>query len=115
MRVAVVGPRGYGKMELVRQYVRGLPADTVVVSGGTLGVDDTAVSEAKLCGLATTVYLPEWAKYGKSAGFKRNVLIVNDADVVVAFWDGRSKGTKHSMDLAVSLGKPLITPEETNE
>ena len=114
MRVAIVGSRGYDKLELVRQYVRGLPTDTVVVSGGALGVDSTAVTEAKLCGLATTVYLPEWAKYGKSAGFRRNVLIVNDADVVVAFWDGKSKGTKHSMDLAVQLGRPLITPEDTD-
>jgi len=50
---------------------------------------------------------PDWAKYGKSAGIRRNELIVNDADVVFAFWDGKSKGTAHNIKLAQKQNKEI--------
>jgi hypothetical protein len=53
------------------------------------------------------VYLPEWDKYGKSAGFRRNTTIWNNADQGVAFWDGVSRGTAHSFDIAAAQNKPL--------
>ena len=45
--------------------------------------------------------------YGRSAGFKRNALIVAESDEVVAFWDMKSKGTKSTIDLATKAGKPV--------
>jgi predicted Rossmann fold nucleotide-binding protein DprA/Smf involved in DNA uptake len=108
VKVAIVGSRDYPDIDQVEMYVadRLRPGD-VVVSGGARGVDLAAEVAASTCGLDVVVHMPEWDKYGKSAGFRRNRIIVEDADRVVAFWDGKSKGTKHSIDLAHKLGKPV--------
>jgi hypothetical protein len=53
------------------------------------------------------IFKPDWDKYGKRAGFIRNELIINEADKIIAFWDGESKGTKLSIDLAIKAGKPI--------
>ena len=60
-------------------------------------------SERKF-GLNYKTILPEWEKYGKVAGFRRNLLIIAGADKIVAFWDGKSRGTKHSIDIARMTG-----------
>jgi len=79
----------------------------ILVSGGARGVDtwasDQAINNTKL----SIVHYAEWDKYGKKAGFLRNHDIINDADMVFAFWNGTSKGTKHSIDLAIKAGKPI--------
>jgi len=79
-----------------------------IVSGGAYGADALAERFAREKGIPTIIFKPDWDKYGKSAGFKRNILIVNEADVVVAFWDGFSKGTKNSIELAEKSKKPVI-------
>jgi hypothetical protein len=112
MKVAIVGSRTFRDLNRVRRYVRELPPDSVVISGGARGVDITAQRAAEEHGLKTKIFLPEWDKYGKSAGFKRNTLIVQACDHLVAFWDGTSRGTKHSIDLAKQQGKPVDIFEE---
>ena len=57
--------------------------------------------------LPTIIFAAEWDKFGKSAGYKRNVRIVEAADLVIAFWDGESKGTKHTINIAEKMGKKL--------
>ena len=49
-------------------------------------------------GLKLTEYLPEYERYGKAAPLKRNITIIENADLVLAFWDGASKGTKNVID-----------------
>lgn len=106
MKVAVVGSRGFGDLEMVRAYVRSLPVGTVVVSGGARGVDSVAVAEAERIGLETIVFIPNWKKHGKRGGIIRNTLIVESADMLVAFWDGQSAGTGSSILLAQEKGIP---------
>jgi len=81
-----------------------------VVSGGARGADcmGAAWGEAERWIDEVRVYPAEWNKYGKSAGYKRNQLIVKDSDILIAFWDGKSKGTKHSIDLAKTKGIPTV-------
>lgn len=107
MRVGIVGSREFPDLEMVREYVRALDKDDVVVSGGARGVDLAAEQAAKSAGMRVDIYVPDWRKYGKRAAFLRNRLIVENSDRVVAFWDGVSRGTLNSMDLARELGKPL--------
>lgn len=107
MNVAIVGSRTYPELWRVVEYIRSLPADTVIVSGGARGVDSVAESAARKFGLSLRVFLADWNQFGKSAGYRRNVDIVNMADKVVAFWDGKSKGTQHSMNLAKTMHKEL--------
>jgi peptidoglycan/xylan/chitin deacetylase (PgdA/CDA1 family) len=69
-----------------------------------MGADTLAENYARAKEIPFTVYLPEWGKYGRKAPFVRNKLIVNDSEVILAFWDGRSTGTKHSLDYAKQKG-----------
>ncbi len=81
--------------------------EPIIVSGGARGIDSLAEIEAKNLKIKTIIFKPDWDRYGKKAGFLRNILIINEADKVIAFWDGASKGTKHSIDLAIKQDKPL--------
>jgi hypothetical protein len=108
MRVAVVGSRKFPDLQLVRDYVRTLnPATDAIVSGGAEGVDSVAEYEAEAQGIPCETHLAQWQQYGKRAGMVRNHHIIAGASHVVAFWDGESPGTRHSMTLAQQAGKPL--------
>ena len=107
-RVAIVGSREYENLEAVRDFIGSLPPDCTIVSGGAKGADTAAKEAAKEFGFAYKEWPAEWRTYGKQAGFLRNAQIINDCDIVVAFWDGFSKGTKHSIDLARQWNKPVI-------
>ena len=62
---------------------------------------------AKLRDWKFTPYPADWKQHGKAAGMIRNAEMVRAADWVVAFWDGKSKGTKNTIDTALRLGKRL--------
>ena len=100
MKVAIVGTRTYPDLEQVREYVSKLSQDDIIISGGAKGVDATAEDEARKLGMEVISIPAEWNKYGKRAGLMRNDLIVAMADLVVAFWDGVSRGTKYTIDKA---------------
>ena len=51
------------------------------------------------------VFLPDWKMYGKREGMIRNADIVRNSDIVFAFWDGKSKGTRSSMKISKELHK----------
>lgn len=111
--VAIVGSRDYPFLQDVRDYIVELPDDTRIVTGGARGVDQCAEEVAKERGLICAVYRPDWETYGKRAGFLRNIDIVAACSRLVAFWDGVSRGTQHSIRLAQQARKPvLVFPEE---
>ena len=104
MRVAVVGSRGL-KVEHLENY---LPEGvTEIVSGGARGVDTCARENALSHGLKLTEFLPEYDKYGRSAPLKRNITIIENADLVLAFWDGVSHGTKFVIKQCKSRSIPV--------
>lgn len=70
-------------------------------------MDRWAEQAAKGEGLETDIYPANWGEHGKAAGFIRNRTMVEEADRVVAFWDGESRGTRHSIKLAMETQKPL--------
>jgi hypothetical protein len=72
-----------------------------IVCGGARGADTLAENYAKQLGLPVKVFPADWDKHGKSAGYLRNQQMAEYADMLVAFWDGKSKGTKHMIDLAL--------------
>ena len=109
MKIAVVGSREFKDKEFVENMMPEIlrTGKYQLISGGARGVDSWAEGMAKFLGCECIIFKPDWDKYGKRAGFLRNELIINEADKVVAFWDGESKGTKHSIDLAIKAGKPI--------
>src|SRR3990167_1859876 len=112
MRIAVVvsRPKSFKDLSEVERSVADFMAniyDAEVVSGGASGVDSLAVRAAEAKGLKTKVFLPNWDRHGRSAGPIRNKSIVDYCDRLVAFWDGKSKGTEHSISLAKKAGKQV--------
>ena len=104
MKVAVIGSRGLAVSNL-DQY---LPPDTTeIVSGRARGVDTSARIYAQAHGLKLTEFLPEYGRYGRSAPLKRNISIIEYADLVLAFWDGHSRGTKFVIDNCKRMGVPV--------
>lgn len=104
MKVAIVGSR--------RLYVSNigdyLSAEiTEIVSGGAKGVDSSAREYALKNNIRLTEFLPEYNKYGKAAPLKRDVQIINYADKVIAFWDGKSKGTKYVIENCKKTNTPV--------
>lgn len=81
--------------------------DITIVSGGARGADTLAERFANDFMFKKDIYLPDWKNLGKSAGFLRNRKIVENSDIVFVFWDGISKGTKNSIDIAKELKKEL--------
>ncbi len=105
MKVAVVGSRGLSISNL-EAY---LPEDTTeIISGGARGVDTSARNYAISHGLKLTEFLPDYEAYGRSAPLKRNITIIENADLVIAFWDGKSHGTKFVIDSCNRRNIPLI-------
>lgn len=113
MNIAVIGSRDFPQLDSVVAYVRGLPSGTVVISGGARGVDRVAASAARSAGHTVREFRPDWDRHGKSAGFKRNAQIVEASDRLVAFWDGKSRGTADTIEKArqADLHITVIRPD----
>jgi len=112
MKVAVVGSRNLLVSDL-QQY---LPDKiTEIVSGGARGVDTCARKFAHRNGLKLTEFLPDYRTYGKSAPIKRNLQIIAYADIVIAFWDKKSRGTKFVIDQCKRQGVKIrvFVPKES--
>ncbi len=95
MKVAIIGSRNL-YIDNLEKY---LPADiSEIVSGGARGIDSCAKNYSLNTGIKLTEFLPDYVKYGKGAPLKRNLQIIEYADCVVAFWDGKSRGTKYVIE-----------------
>lgn len=104
MKVAIIGSRSH-EITNIGKY---LPENiTEIVSGGAKGIDSCAADYATEHGIMLTVFLPEYEKYGKAAPLKRNLQIIDYSDFVIAFWDGKSKGTKYVIDNCQKKNKPV--------
>ena len=102
MKLAILGSRSISSVHL-NPYIR--DNVTEIVSGGAKGVDSCAANYARKSQLKITVFLPDYARYGKGAPLKRNMQIAAYADEALIFWDGKSRGTAHALRCFQQLGK----------
>ena len=103
MKVAVIGSRGLTVDDLEKY----LPAETKeIVSGGARGIDQCARRYALDHVLKLTEFLPKYDIYGRRAPLVRNLEIIGYADLVLAFWDGTSRGTKYVIEKCRELNVP---------
>ena len=102
MRIAIVGSRNV-TVDSIAEFVTD---HDEIVSGGAIGVDQCAADYAREHGLKLTEFLPEYEKYGRAAPIIRNRKIVDYADKVIVFWDGKSKGTLSVIKYAEKVRKP---------
>ena len=75
-----------------------------VVVGGARGVDTIAHQAAVQAGLETRVFEPDWDRWGRSAGPRRNRQMAEYADALIAVWDGASRGTRNMIKEARARG-----------
>lgn len=114
-RIIIAGGRDFRDIEKVEevffQHFNELwPEEITIVSGGARGADAIGERLARAYNTNLCVYPAQWEKYGKAAGYKRNAMMAANADVLLAFWDHKSKGTRHMIDLAGSAGlRTIIT------
>jgi hypothetical protein len=116
MKIAVIGSREFKDIKLLFSVLDDLKVKLpelkkidAIVSGGAVGADKLAEEYAKTNGYQTEIYLPDYPRYGRSAPLKRNIQIIEAADVVVAFWNGKSPGTRHSINEALKRKKMVLT------
>ena len=108
MKVAIIGSRNfnnYKKLKTILSRIHSQKEIKCIVSGGAKGADSLGEQWADENRIEKLIFLPDWNKHGKQAGFIRNVDIVKNADFVIAFWDGASKGTQHSINLCKKMNK----------
>lgn len=91
MKTAIIGSRNITHLDLSNYVPK---STTEIVSGGAKGVDAIAKKYAIENHLKIKEFLPKYELYGRSAPLKRNIEIIKYADLVLAFWDGKSHGTK---------------------
>lgn len=111
----IVGSRGYTDYAELKAKCDALLADKTdieIVSGGCSGADALAERYAHEHGYSLQVFPADWPRYGKRAGYVRNremhSCISTHADRgVIAFWDGKGRGTAQSFRLAREFDNPL--------
>ncbi len=81
--------------------------EILIISGGCQGTDALGERYAIENGIETEIFKACWEKYGLAAGPIRNEKMVRSCDVVICFWDGKSKGSKSLIDLAKKYKKPI--------
>lgn len=110
LRIIIAGGREFNNYELAVNSLYNITKhifhnkDITIISGNARGADYIGEQIAKNHNTNLEEYPAEWDKYGKSAGYKRNKLMASKADTLLAFWDGKSKGTKHMIDIAYHHG-----------
>lgn len=105
--IVVAGTRTFDDYELLSAWIdamRGFYQDVKLVSGGSKGADALAERYASDNNIETDVFNADWNKHGKAAGPKRNKQMAEVADVLLAFWDGKSRGTANMIDEAKQRG-----------
>ena len=108
MKVAIVGSRHFSDPERVIEYVNSLPPGASIITGSASGVDAAATKAARAKGIAVQVIpasFDELADPKKSGA--RNQRLIDACEVLVAFWDGTSKGTRNTVERALDSGKEV--------
>ena len=105
MRVLITGSRTWTNAAKVAQALDGHPRGTVFIHGAARGADNIADQIARNLGYDVQRYPADWRGKGRAAGVIRNLEMLDTSpDKVIAFWDGVSRGTKHTIDEARRRG-----------
>lgn len=99
-RVIIAGGRDFNDYDLLEDFCDQCLAskdrsEVITLSGKARGADTLGEKYARHRGFRTRYFPADWDRYGKMAGMKRNMEMIENADALIAFWDGKSKGTAH--------------------
>lgn len=115
MKLIIAGGRTFndydGLLEVINELIEegSIPEEGLeIVSGMAIGADSLGIQLAEDNDLVLHEFPANWDKHGNFAGYKRNMDMGRFADVLIAFWNGESKGTKHMIEYMKSLKKPVF-------
>ena len=108
LRVIVAGGRDFTNINVMAETLNNLQdvdhvieiEKLILICGVARGADLTAYKLFKEAGLPIEEYPADWDQHGKQAGYIRNTQMANVADMLIAFWDGESRGTAHMIHTA---------------
>lgn len=119
-RVIIAGSRSFSNYELLRKHCLFLLQEkmrthrVIIVSGHAHGADTLGERFAKEQGLTVELHPAKWKALGKAAGIIRNAEMARASDALIAFWDGKSRGTAHMINFARRRGLEVSVVEELN-
>jgi hypothetical protein len=105
MRTIIAGSRSITRKKTITEAHKASGFEiTCVISGGAEGVDKLGELYATHIGVDVVVFPAQWDLYGRKAGYIRNAKMARFGEALLAIWDGKSKGTKHMIDIATKEG-----------
>lgn len=105
MRTIIAGSRScLAPQELLIAIAECGWTPTTVISGNARGADRLGEWWAAKHQVPCEKFPADWVLFGKSAGYRRNEVMADNAEALIALWDGQSKGTKHMIDIARRKG-----------
>lgn len=112
LRIIIAGGRDFSNYDLLKKTVTEFLSDhndePCIICGKARGADTLGEKFAKEQGCKIRYFPADWRTYGKAAGFVRNIEMAENADVLIAFWDGKSSGTKHMIETAQKYSLEII-------
>jgi hypothetical protein len=99
MKTIIAGSRSFSDYELLRSVCDEYEI-MEIVSGTARGADLLGEQYGKEKGIPIKQFPADWNKWGKRAGFLRNVQMAEYGERLIAFWDGESSGTWMMIDEA---------------
>lgn len=110
MKLGIVGSRSFTDYEYFKECMRQFEKYEIscIISGGAIGADSLAEKYAFENEIPAKIFKPNYNLHGRKAPMLRNTTIVENSDMVVAFWDGVSGGTQDSINKARKLKKAVI-------
>jgi hypothetical protein len=120
-KVIVAGSRGFNDYRILKENCNNFLREkkktdnVIIVSGHARGADLLGEKYANDENFDLEVYPANWKKFGTSAGFRRNEQMAEVADALIAFWDGKSHGTKHMIEIAKNNGLNVRVVEYGNK
>jgi hypothetical protein len=109
MKIIIAGGRDFNDINALTKHCdlylsKCNHLDIEIVSGTANGADSLGETYATNNQYGIKRFPAEWDKYGRGAGFKRNCQMAKYADALIAFWDGKSRGTRHMINTATKKG-----------
>lgn len=113
MKVIIAGGREFTDYEMLKRECNNIfkelnISNPIIVSGLARGADSLGLQFAKENEYEYKCFPADWDSYGKSAGYKRNQQMGEYSDILIAFWDNKSRGTKHMIDVMKKLEKNFL-------
>lgn len=107
MKIIIAGGRDFNNYYILEKVLNSFKElIDEVISGDARGADELGARWATSNNIHVNHFPADWDYYGKAAGFIRNIEMADNADALIAFWDNKSKGTKHMIKTMQMKKKP---------